>query len=294
MERLVRIAATLHRRGAYGESGRRLAEIAGFDGDGAMDQLARDIRHLTNQGWQIDNVAAPGEDSTYRMRTVDNRLRLRLSTVQLRALQRAVLLADRDDLVERLGLDSVGPQDDVDLDAAVPTGGHVSALTEVLRAVRLRCLLRFGYKGTPRVVHPESVRTQNGTWYLRGREEDDGPVKAFVVTRMSDVDADAPGTARRMEPVRHPGLHPMSWEVDPPVEVTLRTVPEYRQDALRWLGEPSAEEEQGGDLVLHYRVTNRAALRARLYELGKRVVLVSPDDVRREVLDELREKAGLS
>lgn len=258
-----------------------------------MDQLARDIRHLTNQGWQIDNVAAPGEDSTYRMRTVDNRLRLRLSTVQLRALQRAVLLADRDDLVERLGLDSVGLQDDADVDASVPKGGHVPALTEVLRAVRLRCLLRFGYKGTPRAVHPESVRTQNGTWYLRGREEDDGPVKAFVVTRMSDVAADAPGTARRMEPVRHPGLHPMSWEVDPPVEVTLRTAPEYRQDVLRWLGEPAAEEAQGGDLVLHYRVTNRAALRARLYELGKRVVLVSPDDVRREVLDELRAKAGL-
>ncbi len=292
MERLVRIAASLHAHGERGLSGRRLAEIAGFEGDGAMDQLARDVRHLTRQGWQIDNVAEPGEDSHYRMRPVDNRLRVRLSASQERALQRAVLLADRDDLVGRLGLGGTPTADAAEeVDAAVPTG-VAPALTEVLRAVRLRCLLRFGYKGARRVVHPESVRTQNGTWYLRGREDGDERVKAFVVTRMSDVGTDPPGTADRMTPVRHPSLHPMSWEVDPPVEVTLRAAKEYRADVVRWLGQPDSEQSLGDELVLHYRVTNRAALRARLYELGRRVVLVGPDDVRREVLEELREKAG--
>jgi hypothetical protein len=292
MERLVRIAATLHARGAQGEAGRRLVEVAGFSGERPMDQLARDIRHLTDQGWQIENVGPSGGDSHYVMRPVDNRLRVRLTRPQARALQRAVLLADRDDLVERLGLTDGPAEPAGEGGPTVPTGGVAAQLTSVLGAVRRCSLLRFVYKGTPRVVHPESVRIQNGTWYLRCREENDSRVKAFVVTRMSEVTADSPGTATRVEPVRHPGLHPMSWEVDPPVDVTLRTTEDYRQDVVRWLGDPESVEGEGDDVVMRYRVTNRAALRARLYELGRRVVLVGPDDVRRELLDELREKAG--
>lgn len=293
MERLVRIAATLAARGAVGEEGPRLAEVAGFEGEGAADQLARDIRALNAQGWQIDNVGEPGGVARYRMRTVDNRLRLRLTPAQQRALQRAVLLADRDDLVERLGL-AGDPTRGERVDAAVPTGGHDPDLAVVLRAVRLGCLVRFGYKGTRRVVHPESVRTQNGTWYLRGCEDGDrtGTVKSFVVTRMDDVEADAPGTARAPQPARHAGLHPMAWELDPPVDVALRTTPDFEPDVRRWLGDPAAVEPHGDDVVLHYRVTNRGALRARLYELGRRVVLLGPEEVRRELLAELEERRG--
>jgi predicted DNA-binding transcriptional regulator YafY len=298
MERLVRIAATLRERGVVGESGERLAEIAGFDGERPMDQLKRDIRSLTDQGWQIDNLAGPGEPARYRMRTVDNRLRVRLTPPQQRALQRAVLLADRDDLVLRLGLgDSAGSPHQTGVVAGVPTAGHDALLATVLRAVRMGSLLRFTYKGAPRVVHPESVRSQNGTWYLRGQEDgaDTAPVKAFVVARMSDVTADPPRTARPVRPTRHPELHPMSWEIDPPVDVTLRTSPDHQPDVRRWLGEPAAEEtagDQGNEVTMRYVVTNRAALRQRLYELGRRVVLVGPEEIRRELIDDLHQLKG--
>ena len=306
MERLVRIAATLRERGVVGETGERLAEIAGFDGERAMDQLKRDIRALTDQGWQIDNLAGQGEPARYRMRTVDNRLRVRLTPPQQRALQRAVLLADRNDLIDRLGLGDRtpggGPPPETGVVAGVPTTGHDTLLATVLRAVRMGSRLRFSYKGTPRVVHPESVRSQNGTWYLRGQEEaresgaaDGAPVKAFVVARMSDVTADPPRTARPVRAARHPGLHPMSWEIDPPIEVTLRTTVEHQPDVRRWLGEPAAEElagDAGDEVVMRYVVTNRAALRTRLYELGRRVVLVGPEEIRRELLEELRDLKG--
>lgn len=295
MERLVRIAATLRERGVVGETGERLAEIAGFDGERAMDQLKRDIRSLTEQGWQIDNLAGPGEPARYRMRTVDNRLRVRLTPPQQRALQRAVLLADRDDLVVRLGLgDPAGSRHQTGVVAGVPTDGHDALLATVLRAVRMGSLLRFTYKGVPRVVHPESVRSQNGTWYLRGQEDgaDNAPVKAFVVARMSDVAADPPRTARPVRPTRHPELHPMSWEIDPPVDVTLRTSTDHQPDVRRWLGEPAAEEVAGEQVTMRYVVTNRAALRQRLYELGRRVVLVGPDEIRSELIDELNQLKG--
>jgi len=304
MERLVRIAATLRERGVVGETGERLAEIAGFDGERSMDQLKRDIRSLTDQGWQIDNLAGQGEPARYRMRTVDNRLRVRLTPPQQRALQRAVLLADRNDLIDRLGLGDRTPgggsPPESGVVAGVPTTGHDALLATVLRAVRMGSRLRFTYKGTPRVVHPESVRSQNGTWYLRGQEEGSGTgapngapvVKAFVVARMSDVTADPPRTARPVRAARHPGLHPMSWEIDPPIEVTLRTAADHQPDVRRWLGEPAAEEVAGDDVVMRYVVTNRAALRTRLYELGRRVVLVGPEEIRRELLDELRDLVG--
>ncbi len=299
MERLVRIAATLRERGTVGETGDRLAEIAGFDGERPMDQLKRDIRSLTDQGWQIDNIAGPGEPARYRMRTVDNRLRVRLTPPQQRALQRAVLLADRNDLIDRLGLGEPGSPHEAGVVAGVPTTGHDALLATVLQAVRMGSLLRFTYKGTPRVVHPESVRSQNGTWYLRGQEDgaegsggEAAPVKAFVVARMSDVTADPPRSARPVRAARHRGLHPMSWEIDPPVEVTLRTTTEHQPDVRRWLGDPAGEDVDGDRVTMRYVVTHRAALRARLYELGRRVVLVGPDDVRRELLAELSELKG--
>ncbi|WP_181407449.1 hypothetical protein [Nocardioides sambongensis] len=45
-------------------------------------------------------------------------------------------------------------------------------------------------------------------------------------------------------------------------------------------------------MLLTYRVTNREALRARLNELGRRVWIEGPEDVRREVVTALARAAG--
>jgi predicted DNA-binding transcriptional regulator YafY len=299
MERLVRIAAVLRAHPQQGVPSETLTAVAGFTGEDRADQLAREIRHLNRQGWQIENIAPPGAAAVWRMTAVDNRLRLRLTPEQQTALRRAVLLADRDDLVARLGLPASARPATVGTamaaDAADEAGS--AALSAAVRAVRGRRVLRFTYKGSPRVVHPESVRTQNGRWYLRGLEEprdDDGPVKTYVVARMSDVELDAPGTARAVVAARHAGLHPMTWEIDEPVEVQLRTTPEHEPDVRRWLGTPiGSRVEPDGAVAMTYRVTNRAALRARLYELGRRVRLVGPADVRAELVEELAGAAGM-
>jgi predicted DNA-binding transcriptional regulator YafY len=291
MERLVRLATVLHHAGPAGVSATRLVTVAGFEGGkDPVSQLSREFRHLRELGWQIDNVGGVGEDGVYRMTSVDNRLRVRLTPAQQTALRRAVLAANRDDLVDRLGLPEVADVPEV----AVPATGTPPALDLVARAVRRGCLLRFRYRGSDRVVHPESARAQNGTWYLRGREDGSSVVKSFVVSRMAEVEADAAGTAVRTEATARTGLHPMTWELDPPVEVVLRAPAEYAADVRRWLLAPLSQSEPGADgqVDLVYRVTNRAALRSRLYELGPRVHLVGPEDVRAELLAELAEMAG--
>jgi predicted DNA-binding transcriptional regulator YafY len=290
MERLVRLAATLQRAGKRGVPATNLVEIAGFEGGGdPISQLGREFRHLRSLGWQIDNVGGEGEAGVYRMVTVDNRLRLKLTPDQQAALLRAVLLANRDDLVERLGLpDQERPAEVV---AARPAGND-DALAVVTQALRLNALLRFRYHGSDRVVHPEAVRTQSGNWYLLGREDGSDFAKSFVVSRMSDVASDAAGTAVRSGSSRHNGLHPMTWEIDPPVEVTLRSPADFAPDVVRWLGEPKSQREVDGSVELVYVVTHRAALRSRIYELGPRVDVVGPDEVRAEILEDLSFMAG--
>jgi predicted DNA-binding transcriptional regulator YafY len=289
MERLVRLATVLHHAGSVGATTSDLVKAAGFEGTrDATSALAREFRHLRQLGWQIENVGGVGEDGRYRMTTVDNRLRVKLTPAQQAALLRAVVLADRADLVERLGLsgDATPPE------VTVAVGDTSHELTTVVSAVRHHSRLRFRYHGKERLVHPDSVRTQSGKWYLGGCEEGGDVVKWFVVSRMSDVESDAPGTAQRLGQVRRTGLHPMTWEVDEQVAVTLRAPADFAPDVRRWLGDPQQEAVADGLVTMTYRVTNRAALRVRLYELGPRVEVLGPDDVRQELLGELALMAG--
>ena len=297
MERLVRLMAVLSEAGESGEPSSKLVEVAGFDGEEAGDQLAREFRHLRNQGWQIDNIAPSGTEARWRLTVGDSRLRLSLDAHQQKALQRAVLLADRADLAERLGVEHTMADPGVQLRQPA----SVEGLDVAIRAVQRRALLRFRYNGKPRVLHPASVRHQNGQWYVSGREDGveqetvDG-VKHFVITRMSELTLGDPGSARHVEPVQRMTLHPLRWPMDEPCQVTIEVAEEYVPDVVRWLQKPTQDEagpSGTGRRRLTYAVTHRAAMRARLYLLGERVRVLGPDDFRDEMLAELAEMAGV-
>lgn len=293
MERIIGFMALLHdarRRGAPGVPAADLLRSAGWEdaGDG-ITALNRDLKALRALGWRIDNIAPKGLPAVFRMTSVDNRLKLALTPAQQAALRRAVLLADRADLADRL---------DLPADAApTPTGAAVALagspeLTAVTAAVRSQARLRFRYNGSDRLVHPVSLRTQQGTWYLRGNEEGSDVVKRFVVSRMSDVAPDAPGTASPADDAAPESLHPLAWAIDAPVEVTLRSPRAYAADVRRWLGSPLSSQEEGDETVLVYRVTHRAAMRSRIHQLGTRVRVDGPEEFRAELLAELASMAG--
>lgn len=285
----MRLATALHHAGKVGMAAQDLVKVAGFeDGKDPISQLGREFRHLRQLGWEIESFGGVGEAGRYRMTTVDNRLRMKLTPGQQAALRRAALLANRDDLAGKLGL----AHRPAEIPSAAPAASSSAELATVIRALGDSRLLRFRYNGSARVVHPESVRIQNGTWYLHGLEDGADHPKNFVVGRMSEVSCDGPGSATRPDVAQHPQLHPMSWEIDPPVEVTLEAPSAYAADVRRWLGNPSAERETDSTTTLVYTVTHRAALRSRLYELGPRVTLVGPPDVKQELIDELAFLAG--
>src|SRR5262245_40176244 len=236
MTRLARIMAALHDAGVVSRTKSQLIEVADYGEADPGTQLGKDLNHLRAHGWQIDNVAGTGEEARYRMVAGDNRLRLKLTPEQMAALQRAVILADRSDLAKRLGVKAATLPPG--LGSAVLPDDERAELSLALQAVRLRSRIRFRYKGTPRLVHPVAVRFQHVQWYLTGVEDGGDAVKHFVVGRMSDVALDAPGSAEQTGEVHRLQLHPLLWEEDEAIDVTVRVSREYVPDVVRWLMEP--------------------------------------------------------
>lgn len=283
MERLVRLIGVLnqHRSGApVGLLLRALAPEAAGD-EARRRMLSRDVEHLNNLGYDIRNVAEPGTDGVYVMRARDNRLQVHLTPAQRGELLRAAVAAG----VEGMGthLDPAGSAGS----APAPSSDHLDL---VQRATTRHCLVRFDYKGGRRVVHPGRVHSGPSGWYLSGRE--DGPdglgvMKEFVVSRMGEVVLDAPGTAAVLQETPRPSLDPLTWLQDPPAEVVVEVPAEHRLLVENLLGPATAVAEEGSGLQLTYVVTNRAVFRWRIYELGTRVRVLGPEDVRRELLAEL-------
>lgn len=290
MQRLLRLLAVLDEAGANGVDRDTLITIGEYGDADPGSQLALDLKRLRGLGLVIDNTAGPGEPAHYRMVSGDNRLRLKLTPDQLAALQRAVNVADRADLAKDLGIkpSSLPPA----VGTQVASRAPLADLSKCLQAIQLGSRIDFTYKGTPRRVHPGSVRFQNYRWYLSGVEDGDDIVKNFAIGRMADASLQRPGTALPVPQVRRLALHPLRWEVDPPTEVTLRTTPDYVADVRRWLQEPRAVTERDGHVDLTYVVTHRQAFRARIYVLGPRVRVTGPGEVRDEILAELRELVG--
>jgi predicted DNA-binding transcriptional regulator YafY len=302
MERLVRLIGALnaHPGGAPAEllltavdppSEALHGSSAEVHDEARRKMLSRDLEHLNALGYDVRNVAEVGAEGRYVMRARDNRLQVSLSAQQRGELLRAALAAGLDDMAHHLGDD--GDAGDVeaggdDRDNRAGTA-RAAALDLVQRATARRCRVRFTYKGESRAVDPARVHSGPSGWYLSGRETASSLVKEFVVSRMSDVELDPPGSAPAYDEPSRRSLDPLSWEVDPPLEVVLGLAAEHRVLVENLLG-AAASVGQGtnGELLLGYEVTNRRVLRNRVYELGSRVRVVSPAVVRDEILAELR------
>ncbi len=281
MERLVRLIGVLnqHKRGAPVDLLLKVVAPEDHGDEARRRMLTRDLDHLNHLGYDIRNVAEPGSDGRYVMRARDNRLQVHLTPGQRGELLRAAVAAGLDDMTTHLGGDAT-------------TGGGPPASSQhldlVQRGTTRHCLIRFEYKGEPRVVHPARVHSGPSGWYLTGREDGDaGTVKEFVVSRMSEVSLDDPGTATVVAETPRPSLDPLRWLQDTPVEVLVEVPTEHQLLAENLLGVPENVSEEATTLRLTYTVTNRAVFRLRVYELGTRVRVLSPPEVRRELTDEL-------
>ena len=281
MERLVRLIGALTQHPTGAPVALLLRTVGGPDAtdEARRKMLSRDLEQLNRLGYDIRNVAEPGADGRYVMRARDNRLQVHLTPEQRGELLRAAIAAGLEGMTGHLG--TAGP---ADAGRPRPTTG---ALDLVQRATTRRCLVRFEYKGEQRVVHPARVHSGPSGWYLSGREEGQRLVKEFVVSRMSDVRLDPPGTAEVVDAAPRPSLDPLTWRQDPPTEVEVEAPDEHRLLVENLLGQPVRATRRAGTVRMTYVVTNRAVFRWRVYELGTRVWVRAPAEVRDEIVAEL-------
>lgn len=294
MERLTQILSMLAGAEARTLSADELLEVVPYGAERVedqRDQLRRDVRHLETLGWEIANTAPEGETARYRLTAIDNRLRVEFTPEQRNELLRAASAASLSELVDDLGSGSRAGVDGAE-EMVVLTPGEARDLSLVQRAVAQHCRLDFSYRGKVRAVHPQGLYLRRGGWYLTAVEHTATDPKTFVVSRMSDLHIHSPGSAPAPDEAARPQLDPISWLIDPPLTVVVRTTEQHRGHVEELLGGAASLEERGGELELSIPVTHRAAFRRRLYELGSRVVLVAPEEIRDEVRAELLAVAG--
>jgi predicted DNA-binding transcriptional regulator YafY len=287
MERLTQILSMLSGAERNTLSADELLEVVPYGGrtvDNRRDQLRRDLGHLETLGWQIANVAPEGETARYRLTAVDNRLRVEFTPAQRAELLRAASAASLAEL-----FDDLGDDDGAEVPALVVQAERESAdLGRVQSALSGHCRLRFVYRDVRRVVHPHALHVKPGGWYLTANEEGSDTAKTFVVSRMSEVSVDAPGTATVPEEPARPQLDPITWLIDDVTEATVSTTAEHQEQVETMLGRPrTVDERDGGTVVLTIPVTHRAAFRRRVYELGTRVRVLGPADLREQMRREL-------
>lgn len=292
LERLTRILLALEESEPYGLDADELIGVADYGSTtDATRQLNRDIKDLTKIGWDIRNVAEPGTPGRYRLHARDTRLRFALSPEHQVELVRAALVAGSADFTDKLGDDvlTAPPDGDGLVTTHEPHQPGHDALDKVAYAAERRCLVRFTYKRRPRVVHPHLVHPGASGWYLVGHEDGSSTTKRFVTGRMSDVVVDQPGTATVPSDLPYDELNPITWEVDAPTDVVVETMPEYEPQVTMMLGTALYDEKDGDRVRLTIRVTHRSAFRARLYELGTRVRVLAPEEIRGEIIAELEQ-----
>jgi predicted DNA-binding transcriptional regulator YafY len=285
----VRILAVLDDAGAQGVTQAKLIEVAGYAGDEETKRrlLSRELKHLRDNGWDIENAAPAGEPARYVLRARDVRLRVELTPRQQAELTRVAKLAAMDEFARYVGTDADNqgrrPNDHT---SGPATTGQV--LAQCIDAASNRRVINVIYKKKPRTVHPRVVQPGPAGWYLVGCEEGSDVEKFFAVDRLQLVSTDRPGSARVPENAKRGQLDPATWQVDPYTEVTVQTPAEFANQVAGALGPPISRENRGDHTLITIGVTNRSAFRRRLYGLGQRVRVVGPDQVRDEIVAELK------
>lgn len=260
-QRLLDLALALTSAGRVGLTSKTLMTKVGYrDDDAGKRAMMRDLDDLRAAGLTIENEADPGEDARYVLRPGDLRMRVEFTAEQRTALLAALAAASAHGTVavERQPLP-------VDLD-------------RVREAVRARCVMYFSYNGKSREVDPVTWQWSGHDLVVTGWERSTEMFKSFAVVRMTGLELGPPDSARLPADVRRPGLDPITWEVDPPLRAVL-SCPGFTEDTIALVGGEAVGDE------VHVTVTNRLIFLARILELGSRVRLTGPAQLREELRD---------
>lgn len=272
----------------------------------ARQAFERDKRALRDLGIPITNVPIDREEQVgYVIRPDDYYLPdLELDESEAQALAFAVAAVQLGGSAGRDALSTLGHSTGAQLDAPVAVLPSVPALGAVHEALRQNALLRFRYHGREREVEPYGLTFREAAWYLVGRDrradEPGGAMRTFRVDRFeSDAELGEPGAFERPPELDlRAAVNLLPFGSDPAQNLP---VAELEIDArlsrqVASLVPESAVAGWGDDRSLKLRlpVGDESAFVSWVAGLGDTAVVRSPADLRRAVVDRLRQSAEMT
>jgi predicted DNA-binding transcriptional regulator YafY len=277
------------------------SEVPGYpaqEGEARRQAFERDKRTLRDGGIEVTAAPIDGPEQVgYVIRPEDYYLPdLDLAPDEQAALNLAVAgvhLGDPSgrDALWRLGLPaSAGARPVAELPA-------LPALPVLHAALRSRATVHFDYRGEARRVAPALLRFHGGWWYLVGHDLDRGAPRTFRVDRMDgEVSSGAAGSAELPDGFDPDGALPdVPWRIGEgaPVIVELLVDATLADLVVDEVGQAAvARRHDDGSALVRLEVTNTAALRSWVLELGQHAEILGPPEVRAELVAWLEAVAG--
>lgn len=302
LERLVNLTATLldtRRPLSLDELADRLEPSYPADKTARRRAFERDKETMRELGIpvSVETIDGLGGEAGYRIHPDAYYLpELGLSGDELAALHVAVTAVQLEGSDARAGLRKLGGAEG----AGAPQLAHLEvapALPDCFDAVARRRLVEFAYRGDTRRLEPYGVVHKFGHWYVVGRDLDRDAPRAFRVDRIDgepslgepDSFEPPPGT----DPARYVRDDPLSYGEEPPVTATVLVAAARAALVVDQLGDDAVvDRRDDGSIVVGLEVVNREAFRTWLLELLQHAEVLTPPELRAEVVDWLSVQVG--
>jgi proteasome accessory factor B len=165
----------------------------------------------------------------------------------------------------------------------------VPALATLFDAFRRRAVVSFTHRGRRRTVEPWGLSSKRGHWYVVGWDRDREAVRAFRADRIDGEvevgESDAFHAPDDFRPDDH--VEDRAWMLgdDEPTTVVLRVDAGHADGALTELqGHATVRAGPHGSVDFEVPVTNRAAFRTFVLGFLDHAEVLSPPEVRAEIV----------
>jgi proteasome accessory factor B len=293
VERLVNLTATLldtRRPLSLEEIAERLEPSYPPEKAALRRAFERDKETLRDLGvpLTVETLEALGGEPGYRIRPEDYYLP-DLQHVAVTAV-RLVGGAGREGLRKLGGFEGSGAAPLAQLETT-------PALAELFDAVAKRRTVSFGYRGEERRLEPFGVVHRFGHWYVVGRDLDRLAPRSFRVDRIEgDPEVGETGSfvpPADIDPAEYLRADPMAYGEEQPVEARVLVDASRAGWVVDELGEDAViDRRKDGAVVVGLSVVNRPAFRTWVLSLLEHAEVLSPDELRADVVGWLRDLAG--
>jgi proteasome accessory factor B len=303
LERLVNLTATLletRRALTLDELSERVEPRYPEELGSRRRQFERDKETLRELGIpiRVESVDGFGSEQAYRIHPDDYYLpELELSEGELAALHVAVTAVRLEGDAGREGLAKLGGLAGEGADSPLAQLDVTPGLAVLFDAVGRHAPVTFSYRGDVRHLDPYGVVLRFGHWYVVGHDHDRDAPRAFRVDRIEgapELGPDASFTPPEgIDPADFVRADPMTYGEDQPVDAHVLVDAPRAGWVVDQLGEQSVLERRAdGAAVVTMPVVNRAAFRSWVVDLLDHAEVLSPPDLRADMVAWLDSIAG--